>query len=144
MDLKKQVRKLAAEHPELREHLVPLLRKTSSDFDASKFEKNISAAISKIIKKKVNLTVNLGPKGLLITSPDLSDTIGLRLFKSLHIKSFNYSINDKEDLADNDSRYWVTVNYSWTNFGGGSNGTQIATLWVNDDGTIKHIRPEIK
>lgn len=120
--------------------------KTAEDgkLDIGKVEKNLSDEVSKIIGKKVKLDVKLGPKGLLVTSPDLSDAIGVRLFKSLHVKSFNYGINDKAELAEDEARYWVTLHYEWEYYGHGTNGTGIAAFWLTDDGDIKQVRSELK
>ena len=108
--------------------------------DLKKISANVTEAIAKIIGKKIPLTVGLDFRGLTVESPELRSLLDLQLFKSLKIGHFNRDTKKGDNV---EFRYWLTIVYKWENYSGGTNGTDIATLWIDDDGEIIQIRSDL-
>lgn len=72
-------------------------------------------------------------RDLVIESNDLGPTMSPRLFKELKVDS----VHGRED----GDQYRFTLHYSWVHYSGGYNGTRLADVCINPDGTLETFEP---
>ncbi len=112
-----------------------------SEFNVEAATKNLDELVSKLTKTPVKLELTMGDrKGkafISVTSNDLAASMRPRMFESLTVTDFGGGVT-------NDGYYWLPLHFSYQHFGGGSNGTAIATVFLNLDGSIHIHRTDYK
>jgi len=85
------------------------------------------------VNVEVNMSiVNHGSgklKSLKLVSNNLALEMLPKMFKTLHVECFNGGFSD-------DGYYWMLLNYKYKHFDDGSNSSSIATVFLNQDGSI--------
>ena len=71
-----------------------------------------------------------------VESNDISATMVPKMFEEIKVG------NSGGDVCE-DGSYWLPIQYFYRHFSRGSNGSNIATVWINQDGTIKSVQSEL-
>ena len=90
------------------------------------------------VEKKHNLNTGR-PATLTLTSNDLAEGMRPKMFESLKVEHFSSQLVD--DPSDEEAVYWMTISFRYRHFDGGCNGSDIGTVWIKSDGSIKDFRP---
>jgi len=123
-----------------------------TDFDFDKFEKNIPKFVLQLktqiqtrcfnpIAPDFDVEVSVFDKGrgygkgIAIETTDIAEHMNFKMFGKVWLHNFGGSV-----LKEVPDSFWLPINWRWESKGGGSNGTDAFTCYVNDAGNITAIR----
>lgn len=112
-----------------------------NSLDLKAAEKSVNDFVKKTIgvDAGIKLAVIDGRRGktIEISSTDIANKIGVKVFKSLKVQSNGSN-------ATGNGTWYLGIDYRWEQFGGGSNGTTIAHIEFDATGKITASRVVIK
>lgn len=95
-------------------------------------EKNLSKEISKAIGIKVSLSATVSGDKITISSPDIAKKMGIKIFKTLSVENFGGNAFEEKGSWI----YSFPINYHYSHFGGGKNGSDIGRFFADSNGKI--------
>ena len=108
-------------------------------------ERQLNMVVSSLIGVRVRTTVSIKEdtrydipkKSIAITSENIADDMSPRMFKELKIENFG------GNLAGSANQYVLSIHYRYTHFSSGSNGSDLAKVIINPDGSIVSFNSEL-
>lgn len=100
------------------------------DFDLDTIIKTLEKEITRLIDVPVKLTYKIEKdKYFRFVSQDLTKDMKPRMFKTLRVINLGGEINKTGEI-------WLSIKYEYVHIGGGSDGCEIAQVWVDTKGEI--------
>lgn len=125
-----------------------------TDIDLVQASKNVNDYVKSLINhgsflnsdpeiKLVSATRRNSEAYIAIKSKDLAIGMVPRVFKTLVIDEFGSSATSETE-GGTKNLWWLNIHYSYTHFTGGSNGCEIANVYLNTAGDIVLNRTSIE
>ena len=103
---------------------------TFADFDLDSAVKNLEKEITRLIGIPVKFTYKIErDRFVKFSSQDLAGPMKPRMFKKLNVVNWGGEINK-------DGHIWLNIKYEYEHIEGGSNGCDIAQIWIDKTGNV--------